>query len=127
MIDKKLVAMMALAFLGTTSSAWAGNLRCMNLVIGHVLEDFDRLRMSTGIVAQDTNYDHHEVNLGYVNEKSVTVSDIGKDSFQVEIPFDSTSHGPSKGLLKITIYEVDYNNCAFNHLEKIAYRLHVRQ
>ncbi len=127
MINEKLATMLAIIFFSAMQPAWAGNVRCMDVVLGHVLEDFDHMRSSTGIMALDSRYDHVEINLGYVNENAVVIRDVRKECFEVEIPFDSAVQGLRKALLKTTVCEVDEQSCAFARSKKITYSLHIRQ
>jgi len=99
-----------------TFKAQAGNLRCMPTIINHVLRDFEQKRQTTGLVVtvrnQNTGHRDQQINLGRnLEEESVVISDVHKNSFRVDIPLRYINHKTSNLIVLTYVMIENYNSC----------------
>ncbi len=117
-----------IAAFNITTKLWAGNVKCMGIALSHVLEHFENARTSTGVVAlKGPGESFGEINLGYVEEETVSIRDIGKDSFEVKIHFNSPIHEYKEAQLKTAVDLANIEDCSFYPQEKIIYRLFIKK
>ncbi|MES2801389.1 MAG: hypothetical protein V4654_02760 [Bdellovibrionota bacterium] len=87
------------------------NNRCMPAALDFVMQDFDQSLQTTGLIVQDRDNGSIK-NLGKnISQESVTIADIHKNSYQIDIPLSFINHYSTNLVIRTYVMIESYSNC----------------